>query len=166
MRRQIAFLLLGLVSFGLSLSWSGQAEAAAFAKYDGVDGEARDKDHKAWIDLLSVSGTPSLGTGATGTCPAAPPGPGEIVIVRLIDASTPKLQEATCSGEVAPEVVIHVHQSKRSQEAYIEWRLTRVRVTSYSVGTTPDKKGRAVPTEELTLNYEEIEWTYKPFKDE
>lgn len=29
------------------------AGGAVFAKYDGVDGEAQDKDHKAWSNLLS-----------------------------------------------------------------------------------------------------------------
>lgn len=28
---------------------------AGYLKYDGVDGESRDKDHKDWINLLSVS---------------------------------------------------------------------------------------------------------------
>ena len=31
------------------------ANGAIYAKFDGVDGEARDKDHKGWIDLTSVS---------------------------------------------------------------------------------------------------------------
>jgi hypothetical protein len=31
------------------------AGGAAFAKYDGIDGEARDKDHKNWITLDSIS---------------------------------------------------------------------------------------------------------------
>ena len=30
------------------------AGGAVFAKYDGVDGEARDKNHKKWIDVLSI----------------------------------------------------------------------------------------------------------------
>ncbi len=31
------------------------ASAAVFIKFDGVDGESKDKDHKGWIDLSSVS---------------------------------------------------------------------------------------------------------------
>ena len=31
------------------------AGGAVFAKYDGVDGEVRDKDHKGWSDLLSFT---------------------------------------------------------------------------------------------------------------
>lgn len=31
------------------------SNGAAFLKFDGVDGESKDKDHKGWIDLTSVS---------------------------------------------------------------------------------------------------------------
>ena len=40
---------------------------ALFIKFDGVDGEANDKDHKQWSDLLSMSwGLHKAGGGATG----------------------------------------------------------------------------------------------------
>ena len=40
---------------------------AAFMKFDGVDGESKDKDHKTWIDVLSLDkGVHKPGGGATG----------------------------------------------------------------------------------------------------
>ena len=40
---------------------------AAYIKFDGVDGEAQDKDHKAWSDLLSFGqGLHQPGGGSTG----------------------------------------------------------------------------------------------------
>ncbi len=40
---------------------------AAYIKFDGVDGEAQDKDHKDWSDLASFSqGLQQPGGGATG----------------------------------------------------------------------------------------------------
>ena len=44
------FLLLPLLMFAQVL-----AHGAAYLKFDGVDGESKDKDHKGWIDLSSVS---------------------------------------------------------------------------------------------------------------
>jgi type VI secretion system secreted protein Hcp len=39
---------------------------ALFIKFDGVDGECADKDHKAWSDVLSFSwGLSKAGAGAT-----------------------------------------------------------------------------------------------------
>ena len=40
---------------------------AAYIKFDGVDGEAQDKDHKGWSDLASFGqGLHKPGGGATG----------------------------------------------------------------------------------------------------
>ena len=40
---------------------------AAFAKYDGIDGEAIDANHDKWIDILSIDwGAHKPGGGATG----------------------------------------------------------------------------------------------------
>ena len=40
---------------------------AAFAKYDGVDGESDDANHGKWIDILSIDwGAHKPGGGATG----------------------------------------------------------------------------------------------------
>ncbi len=42
-----------LVVAGLLFAGTG-AEAAAFLKFDGIDGESADKNHDKWIDVLSV----------------------------------------------------------------------------------------------------------------
>ena len=40
---------------------------AAYIKFDGVDGEAQDKDHKGWSDIMSFSqGLHQPGGGSTG----------------------------------------------------------------------------------------------------
>ncbi len=40
---------------------------AAFAKYDGIDGESQDANHDKWIDVLSLDwGAHRSGGGATG----------------------------------------------------------------------------------------------------
>ena len=41
---------------------------------------------------------------------------------------------------------------------YLKFVLTNARVTSYSVSGATE--GGAVPTEQFSLNYEEIKWTY------
>lgn len=43
----------------------GVAGGAAYAKYDGIDGEAKDSHHDGWIDVLSVDwGTHKPGGGS------------------------------------------------------------------------------------------------------
>lgn len=38
----------------LSLMFAANAYAAAYVKYDGIDGEAKDTSHDKWIDVLSI----------------------------------------------------------------------------------------------------------------
>ena len=135
--------------------------AAAFIKFDGVDGEAQDKDHKGWSDLASFQQAihkPSAGTGATrrrGDVVLE-----DIVCVKELDKSSPKLAEAICKGKVYPKVEIHVTASYSADGriTYYAYELKNVVVTSYSVSGSGQSED--VPVEEVSLNFEEIKVTY------
>jgi len=47
----IAGLLIVLASFALI----NEADGAAYIKFEGVDGEAQDAEHKSWSDLVAFS---------------------------------------------------------------------------------------------------------------
>jgi type VI secretion system secreted protein Hcp len=135
---------------------------AAFIKFDGIDGECNDKDHKGWSDLLSFSqGMYKPGKGATGQTRRR----GDVVlnnmdIAKELDKAGPKLAEAICNGKVFPKVEIHVTASTTDsgRTTYYAYELKKVLVTSYNVGG----RGQAedVPTENISLNFEEIKVTY------
>ena len=38
--------------------------AAMFAKYDGIEGESEDSNHKGWIDVMAVSWSVMRNEGA------------------------------------------------------------------------------------------------------
>ena len=93
--------------FCLSLSFG-----AAYIKFDGVDGESKDKDHKGWIDVVSVSGLEApkdaasgMATGkrdhasgmATGKRQHKP-----ITITKEIDKATPLLAKSAGGGGGLP----------------------------------------------------------------
>lgn len=135
-----------------------------YIKFDGVDGESQDRDHRDWIDLLSFSQGQYL--------PASPPAPGgtartaavfeELALKKTLDKASPKLAEAVCTGKVFPKVDIHLARpsSEGTQATYYTCELKNVIVTSYHIGgSTQD----AVPTETLSLNFEEIKVTYTKF---
>jgi len=84
----------------------------------------------------------------------------DIVLVKELDKSTPKLAEAICTGVNFPKVEIHLCTSSEggARIPYFKYELKNVRVTSYSVSGATD--GGQPPTEQLSLNYEEIKWTY------
>jgi len=155
----LAILLSALVAVGTTDTVS----AAAYLKFDGVDGEATDNEHKDWIIIESVSSPlhqPGGGTGATRRR-------GDVVLediqlTKTVDKASPKLAEAVCKGKVFPKVEIHVTASNTDagRQTYHAYELTNVRVTSYSVNAGGSGSSGDVPVEEFSLNFEEVKVTY------
>ena len=136
--------------------------AAAYIKFDGVDGEAQDKDHKGWSDLATFSqGITQPGGGGTG--PTRRRGDvvlDDIVVVKELDKASPKLAEAICKGKVFPKVEIHVTASytDAGRVTYYSYELKNVQITSYAISGSGQSED--VPTEQMSLNFEEIKVTY------
>jgi type VI secretion system secreted protein Hcp len=134
----------------------------AYIKFDGVDGEAQDKDHKGWSDLGSFSqGISQPGSSATGATRRR----GDVVLddvtcTKELDKSSPKLAEAVCKGKVFPKVEIHVTASTTDagRVTYYAYDLTNVMITSYNISGSGQSED--VPMEDFSLNFEEIKVTY------
>jgi type VI secretion system secreted protein Hcp len=137
---------------------------AGYIKIEGIDGESTAKGYEKWIGILSVSQsiTRPIGAGMSGSSRHRSTATlGDVVCVKEVDKSTPKLADAICEGKVFPSIELHMTTSSDSGEGrtpYLMWKLTNVRVTSYSVSGSTD--GMSVPTEQFSLNYEEIKQTY------
>lgn len=134
---------------------------ALFIKFDGIDGEAKDKDHKGWSDILSLSwGLHRAGSGATGqTRRRGVVTVEDVVCTKEYDKSSPKLAEAVCTGKVFPKVEIHDTSTYGEARAtFLKYELKNVMVTSYQ--TSAAGAGDAVPTESMSLNFEEVKQTY------
>ncbi len=135
---------------------------AAYIKFDGVDGEAQDKDHKNWSDILSFSqGIVQPGSGATGPTRRR----GDVIledirVTKELDKASPKIAESVCKGKVFPKVEIHLTASytDAGRVPYFKYDLKNVLVTSYNVSGSAQSE--AVPTEDFALNFEEIKVTY------
>jgi type VI secretion system secreted protein Hcp len=135
---------------------------AAYIKFDGVDGESKDKDHKGWVDILSFSqAIHQPGGGSTGVARRR----GDVVlddvrISKLLDKSSPKIAEAVCKGKVFPKVVIELTASytDAGRVTYYKYELKNVLVTSYNVSGAGQSDD--VPSEDFSLNFEEIKVTY------
>mgnify|MGYP003572239833 CR=1 FL=1 len=135
---------------------------AAYIKFDGVDGEAQDKDHKGWSDLGSFSQVihKPMG-GATGATRRR----GDVVLedigcVKELDKASPKIAEAVCKGKVYPKVEIHVTASftDAGRQTYYAYELKNAIVTSYDVSGSGQAED--VPMENFSVNFEEIKVTY------
>ncbi len=84
---------------------------AAYIKFDGIDGECLDKDHKKWIDLESAGHVLSRPRGgSTGVARAR----GDVIFedlqcTKLLDKSSPKIAEAVAKGKVFSQSGNPVH---------------------------------------------------------
>jgi len=95
--------------------------AEMFLKIEGVRGEATDKDHRDWIDVLSSSGGLTRpGSGVTGTSRSqGTVSMGEITVTKQIDKASPKLNEALCKGTHIPEIKIEMTGTAGSGQSTI-----------------------------------------------
>jgi len=135
---------------------------AAYIKFDGVDGEAQDKDHKGWSDIISFS-QPMHQPGRASTGATRRRGDvvlEDIAITKELDKASPKLAESMCKGKVFPKVEIQLTASytDAGRTTYYAYELKNVLVTRYMIGGSGQSE--EVPTEEFGLNFEEIKVTY------
>ena len=135
---------------------------AAFLKMGDIKGEATDESHKEWIIIQALTAplTRTIQQGARdqqrsrGETTA-----GDVVIVRQLDKSSVKLQEACATGKFFASVEVHFTTDvKGKREPYLKYVLSDVIVTSYNFHGVAS--GDPVPTEDITLNYAKAEWTY------
>ena len=136
--------------------------AAGFLKFDGIDGESRDDKHQKWIDVLSMDwgkeqpgGDPDRPMTAGGGSASGQGGPGSVIITKSIDASSPKLQQASTRGRQFRKVEIDMRTPGERSRSVV-YTLMNARVTSY----TQKDSSTGAPVEQLSLNYEKITWTY------
>lgn len=141
---------------------------AAFAKYDGIDGEAIDANHDKWIDVLSVDwGAHKPGGGMTGQSRRR----GGAVVEDLVltieyEKASPKLQEKCLLGEIIPKLEIELTSTYGGARAtYLKYELKNVMVTSYQMNASGNDEA-GPPTVVIGNNFEEIKVTYTEYDDE
>jgi type VI secretion system secreted protein Hcp len=135
---------------------------AAFMQMKGIDGESTDKGHDKWILIEEMSSgiSRSITDGARDmervrgrtTCH-------DVSVVRQLDKSSTKLEEACANGTFYPEVAIHFCTTVGdAQEPYLKYTLHDVIVTSYSFSGNAESQPR--PSETVSLGFTKVEWEY------
>lgn len=130
-----------------------------FLKLDGIKGESKDKSHKGEIDIESFSwglangGAMSYGGGGG----AGKVSFQDITVHKIADSSSPSLMQACASGSHIKSGVLTVRKAGGKQEEFYKISLTNILVSSIS--NTGANAG--VPTEMVSLNFEEIKFDYK-----
>lgn len=150
---------------------STAANSAAYIKFDGVDGSVQVASHKGWVNVVSVSQITRKPGG--GSQAPAETQVSDLVVVKQLDKSTPKLAEHCASGTFIGNATLEwivdlpFAAGTAPQRDYLRYELKNVLITSYSIGaaevpsmTGTSGGGSPLPHEELTLNFEEIKIEY------
>ena len=156
--------LLTLLFLGFSFSQL-TAALTAYLKIGDIPGESQASGHEEEIEIHDISWAifrpVEDATGSTRTRSSAVVE--DLMVIKELDKSTPKLMEACANGKVFPEIVITFR--KDSGEAHLDYlkiTLTNVQVTSYDIGASGQSE---VPASSASFNYEELKVTYTEFDD-
>jgi type VI secretion system secreted protein Hcp len=138
----------------------------AFLKVETVDGESTDEKHSNWIEVLSyswgVDQPQSSSASSHGSLSAERANFHPFVVVKAIDKASAKLALACASGEHYPKATLEICRAGGDKQPYMEYKLTDVMVSSFRPGGTGH--GEALPLEEVSFSYGQIEWKYTQTK--
>jgi type VI secretion system secreted protein Hcp len=134
-----------------------------FAKIGDIKGESLDDKHKDEIDVMSfswgLSQTGSFASGGGG-------GSGKVQFQDFhftsnTNKSSPKLFIACATGEHIKEATITVRRPGENRQDYIVIKMNDVLISSYQTGGTA---GADRPTDQVSMAFAKIEYSYKPQK--
>jgi len=134
----------------------------AFLKLGDIEGESQVKGFEDYIQVLSwswgmtQSGTTHMGKGAGG----GKANVSDLVITHAVDAATPRIMTACCSGEHfkdGGELVLR----KAGLDAldYLIYKFKPLIITSVSVGGAQNEEAIF---ENFTINFGQFEVSYQP----
>jgi type VI secretion system secreted protein Hcp len=132
-----------------------------FLKLDGIEGESHDSKHKGEIDLESWS----WGESQTGTHSAGGGGgAGKVAMqdfhfVMKVNKASPKLLLLCASGQHIKKAVLTCRKAGKDQQEFLKIEFSDLLVSSYQTGGSGHSD--IVPTDQISLNFAKIEYTYK-----
>ncbi len=162
MRAITLFAVLALGAITITSLSMNEAYGAAFAKYDGIDGESKDQNHDKWIDVLSIDWAAYRPGSDTRGDPIAQ----DMFIVFEYEKSAVKLVEKLLRGEVIPKLELELTATYGGARAtYLKYELTNVMITSYQTNASGNDEA-GPPTVVVGNNFEEIKVTYTEYDDD
>ena len=132
-------------------------------KIDGIEGEAKHKDHKGEIEVLSwswdvVQPSGAASGGGSGKGKAVP---GAFTFTHRYDKASPVLASNSVKGKHLPKAVITARKAGEGQQTYLTLTLKEVLITSVQNGGS--QGGEVIET--VGASYKDIEFAYKAQDD-
>lgn len=131
----------------------------AYVKFDGIEGETTDAQHKDWIEITSynfgVSQKSSDTASSAGGASVGRANIREFYFTKACDKAKPKLFSACCKGEHINNVTISINRAGGEKLKYLEITLEEVLISDFiSQGSEGE------PSEHIELSYGRIKITY------
>ena len=128
-------------------------------KFDGIDGESTDRDHKGEVRVLTwgwgvAQAAVAAGAGS-GTGKATP---ADFVFTHEYDKASPLLAKRCAQGKHFATVVLSARKAGEGQKDFLKVTMKEVFITSVQVAG----QGDGAPQESVSLRYGTIEFGYKP----
>ena len=131
----------------------------AFIKIDGIEGESTDEKHAGWIEVTSyntgLSQTVSSTASSAGGASAERADFQDFSITKQIDKASPKLAVACADGTHISSIVVELCRSGTDKVKFMEYKMTNCIISG-----TSTTGGGEFPTENVTIDYGKIEWSY------
>lgn len=140
----------------LAVAAAPLASAAGYMKLGDIKGESQAVRHEEWITIETMSeGYMRQGPTAGSARVRSNVVTEGISVTKPMDKSTPLLRKALVTGQRFQEVVIDMSTSGQASNVGLQ-----VTLTNAVISKIESNLGGSPSTEEVTLNFEKIEWTY------
>lgn len=134
-----------------------------FLKLDDVKGEAQDDKHKDEIDVLSWSWgiTQAASSHIGGGGGSGKANFQDIHITKYIDSASHNLLKSTATGKHFKQALLTIRKAGEKPLEYIKITMKDCLISSISCGGSG---GEDRLTENISLNFSEVEYVYTPQK--
>jgi type VI secretion system secreted protein Hcp len=138
-----------------------------YLELEGVKGESKDKDHKDQMELQSWAwGVSNQGYYGTGTGGAKGKGQvQDLTIIKHVDKSSVELFKRSLTGKHIDKGKLTAYKAAGdgSRVPYLQIELKKVYITGVNASGSG---GEIVPTESVSMNFEEFRYIYTPQNDD
>ena len=134
---------------------SVDAVAGGFLKYEGIDGESKDRQHKGWIDVESWNWGMEQSESMTARSMRGSSGRANfkaLVITKKVDSATPRVMRYFAEGTRLREVLFEVSVGGDSP-ATLRMVLTNAQVTSVHI---EEAAGAGRATEHVSISFTKV----------
>ena len=137
---------------------------AIYLQYEGIEGDATQKNHKKWFDIQSLQWGVGRGihtpVGSAQNREASEPSVSEVTVTMNMDGSSTKMFEEACVGKKGKKVVVDFITTGDEGQLYLQYTLDKVLVSGYSISSGGDR-----PSVSLSFNFTKIELKYTTYDE-